>query len=203
MKKKIMMVCLCVMLMAIAVAGTSLAYFTDAKTAKNTFTMGNVEIELDETDVNNPDKRVTENEYEVYPGMTVTKDPTVHNVGANDAYIRAIVTVQNWMVECTTYFPDSKKVATDSDSLLLIVDALGEGWSVVEVTTQEKDVSFVLKYDKVLESGKDTTPIFKEVTIPTAIKNDDSFGDITVQAEAIQAEKLATWEEAFAEYDAQ
>ena len=41
------------------------------------------------------------------------------------------------------------------------------------------------------------------MTIPTAIKNDDSFGDITVQAEAIQAEKLATWEEAFAEYDAQ
>ena len=78
MKKKIMMVCLCVMLMAIAVAGTSLAYFTDVKTAKNTFTMGNVEIELDETDVNNPDKRVTENEYEVYPGMIVTKDPTVH-----------------------------------------------------------------------------------------------------------------------------
>lgn len=203
MKKKIMAVCLCVMLMAIAVVGTSLAYFTDAKTAKNTFTMGNVEIELDEADVNNPGKRVTENEYEVYPGLTVTKDPTVHNVGANDAYIRATVTVQNWVEECPAYFPDSKKAATDKDSLLLIVDALGEGWSVVEVTTQEKDVSFVLKYDKVLESGKDTTPIFREVTIPTAIKNENSFGDITVQAEAIQAENLATWEEAFAEYDAQ
>ncbi len=201
MKKKIMALCLCVMLMAIAVVGTSLAYFTDVKTAKNTFTIGNVDIELDEADVNNPNKRVTENEYEVYPGMTVTKDPTVHNVGANDAYIRATVTVQNWMVECPAYFPGSS--ATDSDSLLLIVDAFGEGWSVVKVTTQEKDVSFVLKYDKVLESGKDTTPIFKEVTIPTAIKNDDSFGDITVQAEAIQAENLSTWEEAFAEYDAQ
>lgn len=46
MKKKITALCLCVALLAIAVVGASLAYFTDTDNAKNTFTVGNVKIEL-------------------------------------------------------------------------------------------------------------------------------------------------------------
>lgn len=46
MKKKITAIFLCVALMAIAIVGASLAYFTDTKSATNTFTVGNVKIEL-------------------------------------------------------------------------------------------------------------------------------------------------------------
>lgn len=46
MKKKLTAIFLCVALVAIAVVGASLAYFTDTKSAKNTFTVGNVKIEL-------------------------------------------------------------------------------------------------------------------------------------------------------------
>ena len=46
MKKKLTAIFLCVALVAIAIVGASLAYFTDTKTAKNTFTVGNVKIEL-------------------------------------------------------------------------------------------------------------------------------------------------------------
>ena len=46
MKKKITALCLCVALLAVAVVGASLAYFTDTKSAKNTFTVGNVKIDL-------------------------------------------------------------------------------------------------------------------------------------------------------------
>ena len=46
MKKKITAIFLCVALLAIAIVGASLAYFTDTKTATNTFTVGNVKIEL-------------------------------------------------------------------------------------------------------------------------------------------------------------
>ena len=46
MKKKLTAIFLCVALVAIAVVGASLAYFTDTKTAENTFTVGNVKIEL-------------------------------------------------------------------------------------------------------------------------------------------------------------
>ena len=46
MKKKLTAIFLCVALVAIAIVGASLAYFTDTKSATNTFTVGNVEIEL-------------------------------------------------------------------------------------------------------------------------------------------------------------
>ena len=46
MKKKLLVLSLCVVLAAIAIAGASLAYFTDTKSATNTFSVGNVKIEL-------------------------------------------------------------------------------------------------------------------------------------------------------------
>ena len=46
MKKKITAIFLCVALVAIAIVGASLAYFTDTDSAKNTFTVGNVKIQL-------------------------------------------------------------------------------------------------------------------------------------------------------------
>ena len=49
MKKKITALCLCVALLAVAVVGASLAYFTDTKSAPNTFTVGNVKIDLIES----------------------------------------------------------------------------------------------------------------------------------------------------------
>ena len=49
MKKKITAIFLCVALAAIAIVGASLAYFTDTKSATNTFTVGNVKIDLIES----------------------------------------------------------------------------------------------------------------------------------------------------------
>lgn len=46
MKKKITAIFLCVALLAIAIVGASLAYFTDTDAATNTFTVGNVKIDL-------------------------------------------------------------------------------------------------------------------------------------------------------------
>lgn len=46
MKKKLTAIFLCVALSAIAIVGASLAYFTDTKSAENTFTVGNVKIQL-------------------------------------------------------------------------------------------------------------------------------------------------------------
>ena len=49
MKKKLTAVFLCVALAAIAIVGASLAYFTDTDSATNTFTVGNVKIDLIES----------------------------------------------------------------------------------------------------------------------------------------------------------
>ena len=46
MKKKLTAIFLCIALVAIAIVGASMAYFTDTKNATNTFTVGNVKIKL-------------------------------------------------------------------------------------------------------------------------------------------------------------
>lgn len=198
MKKKITAIFLCVALVAIAIVGASLAYFTDTKTATNTFTMGDVKITLDEANANG-EGRVTSNEYNVYPGAVVTKDPTVHNTGKNAAWIRAKVEVKGWVTNREKY--PNYMAGELGDSLQYLIDRLGEGWSFVSATAANEDVTFVLKYDTTLAAGADTTAMFQQVKVPAGLENTDEFGTITVKADAIQADGLATWEAAFAEFD--
>lgn len=111
MKKKIVSVCLVVCLLATAIIGTTLAYFTDDASVTNTFTVGNVEITMDEALVNaygeKLDKggevweegadladRVTANDYKLIPGREYTKDPTIH-VGADSEDCYLFVTIDN------------------------------------------------------------------------------------------------------------
>ena len=214
-KKKILVLALTVAMAAILVVGGSLAYLTDTKTANNTFTMGDVKITLDETNVKNPTgDRVTSNEYEVYPGAVVTKDPIVHNVGKNGAYIRATVNVSNWMNLVAAYYPDFKETFPNEGykaALNLLVGELGEGWSVVDVeagdtfTIGQFDAKFILKYDGILASGADTTAMFQTVTIPAGIDNANanSFTEVKVVAQAMQENGFDSWEAAFAAFDAE
>ena len=213
-KKRIVAILLCVTLVALAAIGATFAYLTDTKTVNNTFTMGNVAIKLDETNVNDPTgDRVTSNAYSVYPGAVVTKDPIVHNTGKNAAYIRATVNVSNWMNLCAAYYPDFKYTFGQEGykaALNLLVGELGEGWSVVGVTAGDTftigqfDAKFILKYDGKLAAGADTTAMFQTVTIPAGIDNanTESFSGVKVVAQAIQADGFDTWEAAFAAYDA-
>lgn len=211
-KKRFVAILLCVTLVALAAIGATFAYLTDTKTVNNTFTMGNVAIKLDETNVNDPTgDRETSNEYNVYPGAVVKKDPIVHNTGKNAAYIRATINVENWMNNCAAYYPEfgiAYPSAGYEQSLLLLVDALGEGWSIVGVETGKPfelgnfSAKFILKYDGTLASGADTTAMFNNVKVPAGIKNGNDFGAITVVAQAIQADGFDTWEAAFAAYDA-
>ncbi len=213
-KKRFVAILLCMTLVALAAIGATFAYLTDTKSVNNTFTMGNVKITLDETNVNDPTgDRVTSNAYNVYPGAVVTKDPIVHNVGGNAAYIRATVNVSNWMNLCAAYYPDFGihfPEAGYEKSLELLVGQLGEGWSVVGVTIGDTftdgafGAKFILKYDGALASGADTTAMFQTVTIPAGIDNanTDSFKEVKVVAQAIQADGFETWEDAFAAFDA-
>lgn len=212
--KKIVAIVLAMVLVAVAAVGATMAYLTDTKTVTNTFTMGDVKITLDETNVKDPEgARVTSNAYDVYPGAVVTKDPIVHNVGKNGAYIRATVNVSNWMNLVSAYYPDFKETFPNDGykaALNLLVGELGEGWSVVGVeggdvfTIGQFDAKFVLKYDGILASGADTTAMFQTVTIPAGIDNANtgSFKEVKVVAQAIQADGFDSWEDAFTAFDA-
>lgn len=88
MKKKIVALCLCIALAVVAIGGATLAYFTDTKTATNTFTVGNVNITLTEPEWTQNSKLV--------PGTEIDKDPTVTVVkGSEECYVRILMTISN------------------------------------------------------------------------------------------------------------
>lgn len=107
-KKTILVAAIAVMLVAALVVGGTLAYFTDTKDAKNTFTVGNVKINLIEQQGNEDGTGlvpyvdgktlmpiVGSAQGEKYPnGQPIAKNyvdkiVTVKNTGKSDAYVRA------------------------------------------------------------------------------------------------------------------
>lgn len=115
MKKKITAIALVVCLVAVAIVGGSLAYFTDTDNATNTFTVGGVKIQLIEQQRNanssalvpfEQDKNLmpivgsAQGEQEIVDGVKlptaenyVDKIMTIKNTGASKAYVRIFVAV--------------------------------------------------------------------------------------------------------------
>ena len=102
-KSKILLLTLCaVALVAASVLGT-LAYLTSTDTVTNTFTVGKVQIKLDEAEVDamgnpveNSNGRVKANSYKLLPGHTYNKDPMVTVLaGSESSYIKMTVTFSN------------------------------------------------------------------------------------------------------------
>ena len=183
MKKKVISLCLVVALVAIAVIGGTLAYFTDTTGPKdNVFTVGNVNIVLTET------KWDAEADHDdVYPGEALAKNPVVANVSDdgntisdNPCFVRVKVTGLDCLgaENMITYETGYEK------------DKLGEGWVLAE------DGYFY--YTKVLggvyqveNEGLDykTTELFQQIRIPTSVTNGfDGTYDVQVSAEAVQAQ---------------
>ena len=218
-KKSILMAAIAVMLVAVLVVGGTLAYFTDTKSATNTFTVGDVKIKLDESNVNAPNgDRVTSNEYTgVLPGIQYKKDPVVTNTGKNDAYVRAVVTIENGMNWLGLYNENVWTAPQAEAFMKLICNKMGNGWSLEDydyVTNAERgstDFVAVLKYDGVLAAGKATTAMFENIMLPTNATASDittrvaqnGVFHIDVVAQAIQADGFTSWNDAFKAFDAQ
>lgn len=220
MKKKLMAIALAVCVVAVLAAGASLAYFTDkTEAADNTFTMGNVKITLDETDLTKTDNSRTPagNTYtNLYPGMDMVKDPTVHNTGRNDAWVRVIVRVANGAA-----FMDKFAIAPYASSPLEgLTHGLGEGWQITASTkdTAANDMVYTIVYNTVLKPGESTPAVFNKLYIPATFgngemaaityknANDEAINGFTmsIHAEAIQSEGLnaTSCQDAFTYYRA-
>ena len=107
---KFMSAALALVLVAALSIGGTLAYLSDKDTVENTFTVGKIQISLDEAKTNEDgllldadgniveelekSPRVQENEYKIVPGCKYHKDPTVHvEAGSEDCIL--YVTVEN------------------------------------------------------------------------------------------------------------
>ena len=160
----------------------TLAYLTDTAEVTNNFTVGKVDITLDEAKVNVDGEivpeadRVMSNNYKLMPGGNYTKDPTVHVTGdSEDSYL--FVKVENGIAG----IEDGETVSTQMDN---------NGWDLVDGTeniyvyTQEGTIASV-------EGGTDVS-VFEEFTIKEDVTNkelDECKGKtIIVTAYAIQAD---------------
>lgn len=179
MKKKIVSVCLVVCLLATAIIGTTLAYFTDTKKVTNTFSSGNVTIKLDEAKVDEDGKEITgegaervlENAYKLYPGNTYDKDPTITVAsGSEDCYL--FVKVENGL--------DGLEAAGDTT---IAKQMEKNGWSLVDGETNVYMQSGIY-------SAEAQEVVFETFTIDTA-ETATTLADaeaVVITAYAVQAE---------------
>ena len=104
MKKKSLIMLVCAALVLTSVAFGTIAYLTSQDEITNTFTMGKVNITVDETEVDENGEPVVDdegntertdegNDYTLVPGKDYTKDPTVTvKAGSEDSYVRMLLT---------------------------------------------------------------------------------------------------------------
>ena len=101
-RSKALLLTLCAVLLVTASVLGTLAFLTSTDEVKNTFTVGSVNITLDEAKVKTDGTpvegaaRVKANEYHLLPGHTYTKDPTVTvKDGSESSYVRLKITFNN------------------------------------------------------------------------------------------------------------
>lgn len=159
-KKTVLLAAIAVMLAAIAAVGASLAYFTDQKTAMNTFTIGSVKIELTEPG--------WKDGAQLTPGIPAEKDPTVANTGLTPCLVR--VRVQWPQGAALSYRTDGE------------TGRLGDGW------LDGGDGYFY--YVQPLAAGAATDALFDEIVLSTDTENGDGATTyaVTVTAYAVQAQ---------------
>lgn len=179
-KRRITLLIVAVLLVALIAVGATLAYFTDSDSAGNVVNMGHVDISLTET--SNSDKATAIDEHGitfdgVLPGDTLNKVPTVTvQSGSADCYVRVNMTI--------TAAEGSTITADDIAALKAqLISQITEDGTWAYNATED---SFY--YTASLTAGS-AVDLFQSVTIPAAWKNnvaDQSF-TIQLQAEAIQA----------------
>lgn len=191
MKKKLTALCLVVALLAIAVVGGSLAYFTDKDDATNTFTVGNVDITLTEPSWTASGSKDAP---EVYPGEALDKDPTVTNVGANPCFVRVKVTMpQGW----------ENLIATEAGNDYHGGNTVNAGWVLKDgYYYYTKPLCVQGAEGESYNAGltSETTPLFDRVRISKDLTNNITINadgktyqyagnfNIEVKAEAVQAQ---------------
>ncbi len=230
-KKKVLALVLVLVMLLTAIGGT-LAYFTDTDEANNVFTVGNVDIELLESQYyTNVDKEKTPgdirkdaetyqdaylgvNGANVVPGRVFNKCIYVDNVGESDAYVRVRMIVTRdqfnafWFYENTTALENATLVKT------IVAHYPGGGTRILaDIPAAKADASwtsleYVYTYTKALEAKDltDISPVWKFEM--KNLDNEDVAAlkantNILVYADAIQAEGFDTVEKAFEAFDGQ
>lgn len=170
--KKALLLALCAVLLVVSTVFATMAYLTSTtQVVKNTFTVGNVKITLDEAKVNeygvkDGDTRVTENTYKLMPGHTYTKDPTIH-VDANSE-------------DCWLFVKIVDEIAEIQDVTTVESQMLNNGWKKLEGN--------VWYYESIVSKGTDVKVFENFKVLGDANVANYNGKTITVIGYAVQAD---------------
>ena len=216
--RRILLLLACAVLLVSLSVGATLAYLTSTDEVENTFTVGDVQIELDETNYdgvdqdNNDNKneaRDKSNKYNLVPGVPCIKDPIVTVLkNSEPCYVRVkvIVDVSGCEGDEDDTVSDFKTWAGTFAANYILTDKIagfnGTYWNASEpvINTDAYTVTYILTYKSgdtnniVGKSDKNTElkPVFTHIQAPFELNNADiaklAGMKINVVAEAIQAE---------------
>lgn len=204
MKKKLLIMSVAMVLVCAFAVGMTIAYLTSTDEVVNTFTVGNVQIKLDEAKVDvygnlvvdsetgSPVPRVKANSYKLIPGHTYNKDPMVTVLsGSEESFIKMTVTFTK-SAELDAIFGTN---GADLTSIFIGYDSAN--WiykgNTKDTTANTRTYEFWYK-DAVPATTEDVAldALFDRITVPGTITNAQlsTIKDmkITVNAYAIQAD---------------
>ena len=190
MKKKILALCLVVALLATAIAGATLAYFTDTDAQKNTFTTGNVAIDLFEDFGDNTGSA------ELIPATgsvadgtlknAVEKEVYIENTGSEDAYVRVHIAIPSILDDGAETFDAGKNVlhfnADDATygegkwdwSKAADDDEYFGNWNYYTTTIGGKSYNvYVVTYTTALAKDDITPDAIEQVYLDSKVTNED------------------------------
>lgn len=192
MKKKILALCLVVVLAVTAVTGATLAYFTDTDAKTNVFTTGNVEIELIENFGDNnpktPEKLLpaTGSAQNGTLKNGITKEVSVKNTGSEEAYVRVHIAIPQLLDDGADSFDASANLLHFN----FAEDSVGAGkwdwskttgaeytgdWNYYEETVDGITYNvYVVTYESVLAAGAETAEkAMNQVYLDKDVTNED------------------------------
>ena len=179
--KKVLALVLCAALLVAGSVAATLAYLMSTDTVTNTFTIGNVTITLDETDVDvygvqDGTTRVKENTYKLIPGHTYTKDPIIHVQGGSEA--------------CYVFVEVVDQIAAIQDTDTVAEQMIANGWTVLKGNVWYKATAVDAR--NVPETQFEDVAVFGSFKIKGDANVADFNGNtITVTAYAVQADGFA------------
>lgn len=206
-KRKALLLTFCAVLLVVASVLGTIAYLTANDKVTNTFTVGQVAINLDEAKVTEdgkavtPAERVKENRYKLLPGHTYAKDPTVTVLkGSESSYIKMTVTFTKAKELDAIFAPDGAKLT----SIFKGYD--GDQW-IAKGDTKDADANtrtYEFWYKEAVVAPTTDVKLdalFKSITVPNDITGKQLATIqgmmITVNAYAIQADGFETAKDAW------
>lgn len=160
-----------------AIGGVS-AYLTDSETVSNTFTVGKVDIDIDEPNWDPEDNKKIE------PGKVISKDPQIKNTGNNDAYVFMKVSIPKAEIESVSG-EGAKQEKTMQE---LFSFTASDSWTLLESKADDGKQSYVYAYNQILKPEETTAALFDKLVFVNAVEGqlEGQTLEVPVYAYAIQ-----------------